>query len=120
VNSDFLDLYRKMESGDTLLNHMIDLYLQEAPAAIQTLRSAVNEDDPVALSQAAHKFKSSNMQLGADQMASLCTQLDKLGQLGTTTGGWVLLAEMEDELLQVKSALQDQRQQPVRASLEQA
>jgi len=120
INSAFLGLYQEMEAGDALLDRMIEVYLQEAPSAIQVMRTAVNEDDPASLSRAAHKFKSSNMQLGADQMASLCTQLDKLGQLGTTTGGWVILSDMEHEFSRVHSALNTYRRQPATAAVEHA
>ncbi len=120
INTAFLGLYQEMEAGDALLDRMIDVYLQEAPSAIQVMRTAINEDDPASLSRAAHKFKSSNMQLGADQMASLCTQLDKLGQLGTTTGGWVILSDMEHEFSRVHSALDAYRRQPATAAVEHA
>lgn len=120
INSAFLGLYQEMEDGDALLDRMIDVYLQEAPSAIQIMRTAINEDDPAALSRAAHKFKSSNMQLGADLMASLCAQLDKMGQLGTTTGGWVILSDMDHEFSRVHSALNAYRRQPAAAAVEHA
>jgi PAS domain S-box-containing protein len=120
INSDFIGLYREMEAGDVLLDRMIDVYLQEAPSAIQVMRTAINEDDPDALSRAAHKFKSSNMQLGADQMASLCTQLDKLGQLGATTGGRLIVSDMEHEFSRVQSALNAYRRQPAATIVEHA
>jgi PAS domain S-box-containing protein len=115
INHAFVDLYKEMENGETLLDRMIDVYLQEAPSALQALRTAINDDNPDALSRAAHKFKSSNVQLGADHMASLCSQLDKLGQLGTTTGGWVILSDMSHELSRVESALRACRRQPAGA-----
>jgi PAS domain S-box-containing protein len=120
INSAFLGLYQEMEAGDALLDRMIDVYLQEAPSAIQVMRTAINEDDPDALSRAAHKFKSSNMQLGADLMASLCAQLDKLGQLGTTTGSLVILSDMDHEFSRVRSALSAYRRHPAAATVEHA
>ena len=118
VNSAFLGLYREMEAGNTLVDRMINLYLAEAPAAIQSIRTTINDDDPEALSKAAHKFKSSNVQLGADRMASLCTQLEKLGQLGTTSGGRQILLDMDEELTYVRAALQRYRRQEPDSGLE--
>lgn len=120
INRAFLGLYLEMENGEALLDRMIDVYLQEVPAALQALRTAIDEDNTVALSRAAHKFKSSNTQLGAERMASLCTQLEKLGQLGTTTGGRAILSAMDHELIRLESGLGSFRRQPVAAAIENA
>ncbi len=118
VNMSFIEMYMNMPDGVSLLSRIIDVYLEEAPAAIHTLRYAINENDPATLSRAAHKFKSSNVQLGAESLADLCTQLDRLGKLGTTSGGWVLLADVEEEFARVRHALDDIRASaPVRQSI---
>ncbi len=105
INPDFLALYGDMHADESLLDRIIDIYLQEAPVALQSLHNAINAADPEALRRVAHKFKSSSMQLGANQMAGLCGQLEKLGQLGTTDNGRAILSDMEHELTNIKHEL---------------
>jgi CheY-like chemotaxis protein/HPt (histidine-containing phosphotransfer) domain-containing protein/anti-sigma regulatory factor (Ser/Thr protein kinase) len=105
INPEFLALYGNMHAGESLLERVIDIYLQEAPVALQSMREAINDVDPEALRRVAHKFKSSSMQLGASQMSSLCGQLEKLGHLGTTDNGWAILSDMEHELTNIKYEL---------------
>jgi PAS domain S-box-containing protein len=105
INPDFLALYGDVNADESLLERIIGIYLQEAPVALQSLRHAINAADAEALRRAAHKFKSSSMQLGASRMANLCAQLEKLGQLGTTNTGKVILSDMEHELTNIKDEL---------------
>ncbi|MDH5514195.1 MAG: ATP-binding protein [Gammaproteobacteria bacterium] len=105
INPEFLALYGDMHADESLLDRVIDIYLQEAPVALQSMRDAINDTDPEALRRVAHKFRSSSMQLGASHMSSLCGQLEKLGHLGTTDNGWAILSDMEDELARIRYEL---------------
>ena len=109
INTSFLETYRDMQDGDTLLERVISVYLEEASTAIRNMQIAVQEDDAESLFRAAHKFKSGNMQLGAEHMTELCAQLDKLGRLGITSGAQTILADMQLELVRVKNSLQPYR-----------
>jgi CheY-like chemotaxis protein/HPt (histidine-containing phosphotransfer) domain-containing protein len=105
INPEILALYGDMHADESLLDRIINVYLQEAPVALQSLHDAINAADPEALRRVAHKFKSSSMQLGANQMSSLCGQLEKLGHLGTTDNGKAILSDMEHELANIKDEL---------------
>ncbi|MBT8076404.1 MAG: Hpt domain-containing protein, partial [Gammaproteobacteria bacterium] len=109
INTSFLGAYGDMQEGGALLERVINVYLEEAPVAIRKMQIAVDKDDAGALGRAAHKFKSGNMQLGAEHLADLCAQLEKLGRLGTTAGGQAILADMQLELVNVKNLLEPYR-----------
>lgn len=58
------------------------LYLSQVPQLLASMRMAVTQGDATALQQAAHSLKSSSSQVGAQQLADLCRQLERLGQRG--------------------------------------
>jgi HPt (histidine-containing phosphotransfer) domain-containing protein len=47
--------------------------------------------------KAAHKFKSSSANLGADRLAELCKELETLGRSGSTAGAGRVLGEISSE-----------------------
>lgn len=55
-----------------LMGQLIDLFCQETPGMIQTLRTAVQQDDFVAAAKAAHALKSSSGTLGAHRLREIC------------------------------------------------
>jgi len=107
INSLALDNIRNLEGGDGILAKVIDLYLDDSPHILDDLRESVSRDNPEALRKAAHKFKSSSANLGADRLAELCKQLETLGRSDLTEGATGILEEVEREYHSVHSALKE-------------
>jgi CheY-like chemotaxis protein/HPt (histidine-containing phosphotransfer) domain-containing protein len=87
---------------------MIGLYLENAPQLIDTIRQSMMAGDAPVLQRSAHTLKGSSASLGAQRVATLCGDLEKLGREGTVAGGDVLLAEVEQEFDRVRTAFQAQ------------
>ncbi|MBI5566599.1 MAG: PAS domain S-box protein [Chloroflexi bacterium] len=92
---------------------MISLYLDNAPQLIDTIRQAIVTGDAPGLQRSAHTLKGSSASLGAQRMATLCLDLEKLGRDGAATGGGVeggdaQLAEVEQEFDRVRAAFKAQ------------
>jgi HPt (histidine-containing phosphotransfer) domain-containing protein len=92
--------------GDpAFLTELIDLFLAEAPRSLDQLRAALALDNSAALATPAHHLQGSAANLGARQVKLLCTELERLGRLGSTEGARDLLEQLGVELARVGLAL---------------
>ncbi len=64
-----------------ILTRVLARYLEDSRQLVEQIRSAVHGHDPVTLHQAAHRLKSSGVQLGAVATATHCKELENLGRL---------------------------------------
>ena len=87
------------------MNKVIGAYLADTPPRVAQLRAAANAGDAEALRQAAHALKSSSANVGAEQMAALCKEIETLGRRGGGDGVRSLVARVEAEVARVIGAL---------------
>ncbi|MGB5606506.1 MAG: response regulator, partial [Gammaproteobacteria bacterium] len=113
INAAALENIRVLNGGEAILARVIGIYLSEAPVALRELRAAINQDDAAGLCSIAHKFKSSNANLGAERLADLCKQLEMQGRGGSTDGAKEILLEAEQEFEQVHAALKAEHKEKV-------
>jgi len=91
---------------------VIAAYLADTPPRFEHLRAAADAGDAEALRKAAHALKSSSANVGAEQLAGLCRELEAIGQKGSTAGVETLLSAAEDELARTLVALTNERRRP--------
>ena len=95
------------QGGEGILAKVIDLYLDDSPVILDELRDCVVREDHSGMRKAAHKFKSSSANLGADRLAELCKRLEVLGRSDSTAGVRALLDKVEQEYGSVRDALKE-------------
>ncbi len=103
--------------GDNLAG-LFEVFLEDIPVYLKTLEKSIAEDDAPALVQAAHAIRGSSGNVGANRLAAVARLLEQLGHGGSTTNSARLVATLQQELTQVRAALQkelgkDQRSYPV-------
>jgi len=98
-----------------LVTKLIQLYQRTAPDLLQRLRDAVAASEAEALRQAAHSFKSSSANLGAQPLAALCKVLEDRGRTQQWDEVATLMAAMEIQYQQVWDALNLELQKSVGA-----
>ena len=113
INRQALDNIRNLQGGETILARIIDIYLEESPLILSEMHEAVTLGDADAMYKAAHKFKSSSANLGADRLAKLCKELETQGRAGSTDGAGRLLAEISSEYELAQVALTEECLEPV-------
>ncbi len=91
-----------------VLSKIINLYLQNSPGLIKTVRKSVEQGDGVALCEAAHSLKSSSANLGAVSMAAVCKKLEEMGREGRTDAAKALTGRIESEYKLASTALTDE------------
>ena len=91
-----------------VLGKIINLYLQNSPGLIETVRKSVEQGDGAALCEAAHSLKSSSANLGAVSMADVCRKLEDMGREGRIDSAKALIGRIESEYKSASAALADE------------
>ena len=83
-------------------------FLKEVPIALEQIRSAVGEDDAVALARLAHTLRGACLNVGAEPMAAVSQELEALGDSGSTEGAVALASQLDELYAGVKAVLETQ------------
>jgi CheY-like chemotaxis protein/nitrogen-specific signal transduction histidine kinase/HPt (histidine-containing phosphotransfer) domain-containing protein len=89
--------------GVTMLEELVDLFLQTAPARLVQLSESLN--DPEQLAFQAHALKSMSLNLGAKRVIELSKKLEELGRSGSVDGAQPLFLELQTAFTQTKAHL---------------
>lgn len=98
----------RMMVGDedpTILQEMIDLYLNNVPVLLNNMRESLAQENARAFRVAAHALKSSSANFGATTLVALCARQEALGRAGTLDEVTELLADTEIEFTRVQAVL---------------
>jgi HPt (histidine-containing phosphotransfer) domain-containing protein len=95
--------------GAKLLNEMIAVYLESAPARLAAAWAGLAAGDAVATENAFHSLKSSSAQLGAVRLSRLCEEGETLARGRTLTGIAALIEASGQELRRVERWLESER-----------
>jgi len=96
---------RVREGQPSLLQQVIQLYMEDSPKLIETIRHSITLGDAAAMQRAAHSLKSTSGNLGAMMLAEMCKELETMGRAGTTDNAILLLPVLEDEYDRVCEAI---------------
>lgn len=103
---DFTAIERLLEwGGPALQQKMIDLFLENGPERIQSVRSGIESGDFGTAERAAHSLKSSAGNLGANRLQELARQMEEALEAGNGARAGELVPEMEEHLTQTLHAL---------------
>ena len=88
---------RVLDSDGDLLKRVIDIFLRDAPVAIEKLSQAIQSAKAESIQQLAHALKSSSGNMGATRIRELAQRLETMGDNGE-------LANAESDLTELRSA----------------
>jgi len=86
---------------------LIDIFLDDAPTQVESLRVAVESRDCGAVLNAAHRIKGASSNLGADSLSALCARLEEDGRGGHTVTLEAMMERVDSEFGRVASFLGD-------------
>jgi len=85
LDQSLIEELRSMPAEDsTMLNELIDLFLESAPQRIAQINQFLN--DPHKMAFHAHALKSMSLNLGANRLAELCQKLEEMALSGNDEG----------------------------------
>jgi len=104
LDSQVLQTFHEMmgESATEMLHQLIDIYLEDTPTMLETLKIALQENNLVSLQRTAHTLKSSSAALGAIKLSQLCQDLENVSKSQMMTSVYELVAQIESEYQRVK------------------
>lgn len=103
-----LDNLRKSVQGGNI-NWLIDLFLQELPNYLNSLKSAIEAQDGQAVYLAAHKLKGASANLSAQQVIGLCKALEQAGRDNDLSQVNTYFTQLETACAQLKAALEKEK-----------
>ncbi|MBK1720744.1 hybrid sensor histidine kinase/response regulator [Thiocystis violacea] len=89
-----------------LVKEVVNIYLEETPRLLQSLREAVQHLDHEGMRRAAHSLKSSSAHVGARALAALAWDLELRARNRSADGAARQVALMERNYLDAKQALE--------------
>jgi histidine phosphotransfer protein HptB len=97
--------------GPEFLPELVDLFVQDTELLLVQLREAVEIRDVVAVGRIAHNIKGGGGQLGARQLASSCSRLERAADVGFLSVNQTDLHEVEMDYVELRHALRQQLSQ---------
>jgi HPt (histidine-containing phosphotransfer) domain-containing protein len=95
--------------GENLFQDLIKLFLTEAPANVQEIRTAVSENDFETIALSAHRLKGSAFTFGAFKLGELCQRLEMAGKAGEFAKVESLFNQLMPECSRVSAALKGEQ-----------
>ena len=89
-----------------VLAEVLQLFLQDVPRRIATLRAAWTHGDAAEVHKTAHSLKGSAGNVGATALHAVCRQLDEKGRVGDLSGTEPLIEALDREYARVDDAIQ--------------
>ncbi len=81
-----LDNIRAIDDDGSVLDEVIQMYLDELPAQLDALQAAAAGNDLPVLAGTAHAMKSASFNVGAKALGELCRRLEKQAKAGDSQG----------------------------------
>ena len=94
------------DAGEDLMGQLAALFLLDAASKIAALHASLATSDAPALVLAAHSLRGAAGNLGATDLARVCTALESDGSAADLARAGTLLGELETELARVRIALE--------------
>jgi len=111
VNTDTLNRLRdlRVHGQPDPVAEIIDLFLQQTPDLLRSLKQAFGEKDLESVGTTAHMLKGSCANLGAEQMAEWSRELESMARQGRLSSSEKLPVQLEHEFAAVRQILEAER-----------
>lgn len=84
---------------------LVTSYLEDAQSRIRKLQLAIEDADAAVIKAEAHSLKGSSLNLGAQSLPELCSQLEDCGNTESLEDTPALFIKIENEFLKVETVL---------------
>ncbi|MDY6851148.1 MAG: response regulator, partial [Thermodesulfobacteriota bacterium] len=102
-------LLDRILGDEELLKEVLEIYLQETPGHIESIKEALKKSDASEVTQHGHKIKGSSGMICAEGMQALGSRVETAGKKDDLTQAASLVEKMEREFAKLKEAISTQR-----------
>jgi len=106
VDRNTLETLKSTTDGD-FVSELIDTFLDDAPTQLETMASALAENDSERFRRAAHSLKSNAATLGALSLSESSKELEMIGKSGDISAASPKLDALGEAYAKVVSALEE-------------
>ena len=93
------------EGRPDIVNRVITLFLESAPALLRDLQEAVAKGDAAVLHRASHTLKSASANVGAALLSAHCRELEAMARTGPVADAAARVATIAEDYQQAQAAL---------------
>ena len=97
----------KEMSGADFINELIDTFLEDTPKLIEDIRTSLAANNAETFRRAAHSVKSNAATFGAEQLAALAKELERLGKENRLPETGDKLKALEEAFVAVRDDLEE-------------
>ncbi len=101
------ELLQRVEGDMKLLHELLDVFLEDLPMRLRTLRDALDQDDLEGVRAGAHAIKGSVSTFAAAAAFEAASQLEDLACGGTRDGLKQAIDVLEQEISRLQPALRE-------------
>lgn len=91
------ELLERVDNDQVLLRELLDIFKEDFPQTLQSLKTAVTAEDLKSSSRLSHTLKGMLSSLGATRAAAAASKLEALSSAGETTSLHAALNTLESE-----------------------
>lgn len=99
------DALQRLGQDEELLAEIAQIYLEDAPAMVQSIHDAASQADARALQRAAHSLKGLTATLSAQPVASASYHLEQMGATGNFTDAASAVAQLDERVDELNAAV---------------
>jgi HPt (histidine-containing phosphotransfer) domain-containing protein len=103
---DWQQALEQLDENESLLQHMAEIFFEEAPRLMENIRQAMVQGNTTELHRAAHTLKGSAAVFAAGPTVAAALRLETIGREGPLTEADDALSELEQAMAQLLPALQ--------------
>ncbi len=107
----------EMQGLGSLVAEVFGTFLETTPAYVRQMHAACARGDASHLVSLAHSLKGAAVQVGAEDMAEICAQVQGNARSGELTGVAALIVALESTFEGLRRVLEPQRQRLLQAAL---
>ena len=96
-----------IEWGDeSLVAELVEIFLKDTPPRMTAIVESLRTDDVKMLVHASHALKGSSANMGANALATVCGELERLGRANSLEAARILLPHVEKEFQETLEAVE--------------
>ncbi len=107
LNRDSLEALKSLQSegDDGFLKEMVDLFLNDTPLRLNDMETALQDGQQQEFVRAVHSIKGASANFGADDLHTLCAQVEQMGRAGKMSEAGARIEAVQAEFERVRMAL---------------
>lgn len=103
---DVEDALQRLDHDQDLFREILQIYIEDSPGMLQSIRDAVQNADAALLQRAAHSLKGLTATLSAQQVVAAAYRLEQMGATGNFSEATAAITAMDQQVRDLNQVAQ--------------